>query len=333
MKPSTLKSFLSRAIRNKRRVLVKGPPGGGKSDIVAAACHDTKHKLIIFHPAISDPVDYSGLPGLVEGKAEFLPFGQLRKLIEANEPTVAFLDDIGQAAVSVQAALMQLILARRVNGHTISDKVVFVGATNNTKDHAGVSGLIEPVKSRWNSIVELEVSVDDWSNWALDENHPVEIIAFLRARPDLLSDFKPTKEITNSPCPRNWASVCNWYADGERDLEVFAGAIGKGAATELVAYLQMVNDLPDPADILLHPDTALVPPNDKPALQYAAVCGIANRVSETNFEAGLTYSARIGRKAFEVLYVKDAVRRCAKIKTTKAFIRWGSQKENVEAVL
>ena len=67
----------------------------------------------------------------------------------------SFLDDLGQAPMSVQAAAMQLILARRINGFKISDKVIFMAATNRREDKAGVTGILEPVKSRFAWIVEL----------------------------------------------------------------------------------------------------------------------------------------------------------------------------------
>ena len=89
------------------------------------------------------------MPFVTDGQAEFLPFGDLRALIQADKDTVFFLDDLGQAPPTVQAAAMQLILARRINGHHVSDSVTFIAATNRKQDKAGVSGILEPVKSRF----------------------------------------------------------------------------------------------------------------------------------------------------------------------------------------
>jgi len=155
MRAKKLAGLLQLAFKNNHKVLIKGEPGIGKSDLVEQACADV-FDLMISHPAVSDPTDYKGMPAVFarEGMtvAEFLPFGDLLKLINAKKPTVCFIDDIGQAAPAVQAALMQLLLARRVNGHKISKDVVFCGATNDTTHMAGVSGLLEPVKSRWDTI-------------------------------------------------------------------------------------------------------------------------------------------------------------------------------------
>src|SRR5438045_1091601 len=166
MKPSTLKGFLGKAIQQGIRVLIKSAPGAGKSEIVAQVATEENCDLIISHPAISDPTDYKGLPANVNGKAEFLPYGQLRRLIEAKRKTVCLFDDIGQAPNAVQASLMQVVQAREIDGQKISDFVTFIGATNDTTHQAGVSGMIEPLKSRWDSIVKLDFDLDDWCEWA-----------------------------------------------------------------------------------------------------------------------------------------------------------------------
>ena len=111
-------------------MLITGAPGTGKSDIVDQATREAGAELIISHPVTSDPTDFKGLGALVDGEAKFLPFDQLKDLITATRPTVFFLDDLGQAPPAVQAAAMQLILARRVNGHKVSDAVTFIAATN-----------------------------------------------------------------------------------------------------------------------------------------------------------------------------------------------------------
>src|SRR5688572_28860406 len=158
MTPSQLEGFLAFCFTNRLPVLIKGKPGIGKSDITEQAAIAANCKLIISHPVVSDPTDYKGLPFAMNGEAHFLPYSDLKKLIDAKEPTVFFLDDLGQAPAAVQAACMQLILARQLNGHKISDFVTFLAATNRKEDKAAVSGLLEPVKSRFASIVELEVN-------------------------------------------------------------------------------------------------------------------------------------------------------------------------------
>lgn len=325
MTPSKLQALLVTTIKHKRRLLIKGKPGIGKSDIVSKACADLSAELVIMHPAVSDPTDFKGMPALVNGSAMFLPFGDLQSLVLASKPTVCFLDDIGQASASVQAALMQLVLARRVNGTRISDHVCFIGATNDTTHMSGVSGMIEPLKSRW-TIVELEPSGDDWSNWALDNGMPTWEIAFLRFRPGLLSDFKPTKELRNSPSPRGWASVGTWYNLGVQDLEVYSGEVGEGAAVEALSFLDMHASLPSLDTIILDPEGSPVP--DKPAARFAVASGLARKASALNFGCVMQYADRLPIE-FSVMLVKDAIRMNKALTATPAFVTWATKNSKV----
>ena len=117
MTPKQLKKVLLTTCKNRLPVLIKGAPGVGKSDIVNQVSDELEMDLVLMHPVVSDPCDFKGQPWVVNGEATFLPYGDLKMLVNATRPTIAFLDDLGQAPAVVQAAAMQLILARQVNGH------------------------------------------------------------------------------------------------------------------------------------------------------------------------------------------------------------------------
>ena len=327
MTPSELEQFLTFTISHKMPVLITGIPGIGKTDITHAACKSSNANLILSHPVVSDPTDYKGLPFAgSDGIAHFMPFGDLHKLIEAKEPTVFFLDDFGQAPISVQAACMQLILARQINGHKVSEHVTFIAATNRKEDKAGVTGILEPVKSRFVTIVQLEVNVDDWVKWALRNNMPTELIGFVRFRPTMLSDFKPTKSLTNSTSPRTLANVGRLQKDGLNknfEMEVFTGAAGEAFAVEYLAFLQMYRELPSVDEIILNPDKAKV--TKDPGCLCAVSSALAHRMNETNQDSIITYLDRLPTE-IAVVTMKDAVAKDRSLSTTKSFIKWGASK-------
>jgi hypothetical protein len=324
----------STGIKGGLSYLIVGPPGVGKSDIVAQACEEVGAKLLISHPVVSDPVDYKGLPFVVdsvdgEKVAEFMPFGELLALMTAKVPTVFFLDDLGQAPQSVQAACMQLLLARRINGHMISDHVIFVAATNRHGDKAGVSGILEPVKSRFTAILNLEPDLEDFVLWANKNNKPPEVVQFLRFRPALLHNWAPRREIVNSSCPRSINSVCNLLEYGipqAMEYEMISGAAGEEFAAEFLGFLRIYRDLPDPALVLASPETADVPTD--PATLYALVGALAHNVTDKTFDNLVTYSERIPAE-FSVLLVKDAVTRDDSLVQTKGFVRWATKHTDV----
>jgi hypothetical protein len=334
MKPSELIPWLAKAFKNRRQILLKGPPGVGKSDIIDAAIRLAGAHGITRHPSVEDPLDVKGMPAKVtleDGTeiAEFLPFKDLHQLLTATSLTVVHLEDFGQAPASVQKAYMQMLLRRQINGYKISDWVVFVGSTNETGQSAGVEGLLEPIKSRWHTIVTLQVCLDDWTVWAIDHNMPKWLIAYIRDFPDALNEFKPTKELTNSPCPRTWASVGRFSNEDDNKLEVWTGAVGIGRAREAYEYYESFR-MPDADACLLDPLNA--PLVNKPSLRYAMTAAIVYRSTAKNLDACLIYTGRMG-KAFEVLCMTAAHRKDPKIAGCPAFGRWASDPVNRDIAL
>ena len=331
MKPSQLKTLLAKAIPAHAPVLIKGAPGIGKTDVVTQACAEAGADLLVSHPVVSDPIDFKGMPWINSqtGQAEFLPFGDLRALIEAEKNTVFFLDDLGQAPPTVQAAAMQLILARRINGHHVSPAVTFIAATNRKQDKAAVSGILEPVKSRFATIIELTPDLEDWVSWALQAGLPIELIAFIRFRPGLLHAFTPSADITNSPWPRTVSNVGKLMTLGltaDLEFEAYSGAAGEGFAAEFMGFLQIFRRLPNPDSVLLNPESADVPTD--PATLYALTGALARKASENTMDRLCRYAYRLPAE-FSVLMIRDAVRQDQQVTNTRAFIEWASKNQDV----
>jgi hypothetical protein len=338
MRAKDLMKALTFAIVNKFPMLITGSPGIGKSDIVeqakdaASAILNCVVELILSHPVTSDPTDYKGLPALIRSKiagnddeAHFLPFNDLKRLIDATVPTIFFIDDFGQAPPAVQAACMQLLLARRINGFKVSDSVIFIACTNRQQDKAGVSGLLEPVKSRFASIIELEVNIDDWCEWAITHNMPETLTSFIRWRPELLNAPNPSKDIVNTPNPRTVAYVGKLQNAGcpeELQYEIFKGAAGEAFSAGYTAFLTFYKDLPDFEQIFNTPKKALVP--TEPGVLYAITGAIATRITKENVENAFVYLQRLPIEIM-ICAVKDTILRNKEIAKTKAFIDWASK--------
>lgn len=328
MRPSQLASFLAAAIPAKHNILITGAPGLGKSDIVSQAAEAAGADLILSHPAVSDPTDAKGLPwvGADGQSATFLPFGDLAKAMKAEKLTVWFLDDFGQATAATQSSFMQLLLAREVNGKRLSDHVMFVAATNRRTDRANVQGVLEPVKSRFASIVELNADLDDWTTWAFSHNIPAELVAFLRFKTELLSAFQASADLTNSPTPRTWSNVAKLLAlrlPTDLQYEAIKGAVGEGAAGEFMAFLRLWQEMPNIDAILIDPSKGKIP--QEPATLYAVVTALALRTDETTFPRIGQYAERLAHESrgeFAALLVRDAIRHGdQKIQQSAAFAK------------
>ncbi len=329
MNAKELFSFLATAIPARKPVLITGAPGIGKTEICHAVARLLGLAFQVTTPSIEDPTVPAGLPFVVNGNADFLPFGALRRAKEATAeaPLVWLIDDLGQASPATQAGYMTVIDRVRTGD---LPHVALIAATNRRTDKAGVSGVLEPVKSRFASIVELVPDLDSWCAWAIDSGMAPELIAFLRFKPDLLSAFKASADLTNSPTPRTWAHAAAWLALPMADsikAQAIAGAVGDGAAAELLAFMRLFAALPSIDAILNDADTAEIP--DQPATLYAVSTALASRVTPENFAMIAKYVDRMvsaQRGEFSALCVRDCLRRCPDVTKTAAFIKLATGK-------
>jgi len=319
VRPSQLIQLLIIAFTNKLRVLVIGEPGIGKSELVAQAAAAAGMDLLLSHPVVEDPTVPAGMPNLSTSDeyATFKPFGTLYKALTAKNPTVWFLDDFGQAAPATQAAYMQLLLAGQINDHVLPDNVVFVAATNERAHKSGVMGMLEPVKDRFHVIVRLKANLEDSKKYFYANNAPPEMIAFLESRPDLLSDFNPTNDMSKSPSPRSWSMCAKWVRmalDGTLPSDLhgatFAGCIGEGAALELKTHLNTVSKMPDVDKIIKNPEKGEIP--EDPSIMYAVIASLAYKANNKTFDNILTYALRLEKEKkgeYAVLLIRDSLGR------------------------
>lgn len=323
--PGQLSILLEQFFLARQTVMITGAPGIGKTDIVSAVANKLKMDMIVAHPVVDSPIDYKGL-GFMDaktGKADFFPFGNLRRVLEAEKPMVYFFDDLGQAPVAVQAAAMQMLLSRSINGKKIPDCVTFCAATNRKEDRAGVSGIIEPVKSRFCTIIELVPEVNAWMSWALRNDIPPKLVGFIKFAPKYLTEFKPTQDMSNSPSPRTIAHtgrILHMKLPSSIQLAALAGAAGSAFAHELNAFLTVFDKLPDPQHILQHPNELNIPAESLD-LRYAMTVSLATICTAPqmpNFFKALSK----WDKEFSVLGVEIAVRRDTKLVQTPAVMEF-----------
>lgn len=327
MKPSKLASILEYLLPLGEPVLIPGPPGVGKTSIINQAVRRLDYDELVMHPVVSDPTDFKGMPAtfMRDGVqvAEFLPFGDLWRMINATRPLVVVLDDVGQAPLATQAALMQLVLARKINGHAISEHVRFIAATNRRSDKAGVTGLITPLLDRFTAVIELEFDIDDWRTWGFENGMPPELLTFAGFRPDLFSKFEPTMDMRKSPTPRSIAGMGRMLAaTGIADFDLLSGAVGDGFATEFIAFRKTYLNLPKLETIWANPEAGVVP--TEPDVLYALMGALAHRTDESNFDATVRFIKRVPAE-FGVLCIKDALKRNSKLGGTPTFMTWATE--------
>lgn len=327
MKATQIKSSVRTLTKIKQPVFLWGPPGIGKSQVVAQAAAEKKLSLIDVRAVLLDPVDLRGLPH-VNGdnrahwcQPDFLP---------RKGRGILFLDELNAAPPLVQAACYQLVLDRKLGEYTLPAGWAVVAAGNRETDRAVTSRMPSALANRFVHL-NFEVDLEDWVSWALKSGIQTEVIAFLRFRPGLLHAFDPQKGDKAFPSPRSWEFVSRILSaspDAATEYELLSGTVGEGAAAELVAFLKIFRQLPNPDEVIMEPEQAVVP--EDPATLYAICGALSRKASENTIGRIVTYANRLPAE-FSVLLIRDCVRQDKDIINARPFIEWSSA--NTEVII
>jgi MoxR-like ATPases len=331
------------AIGVQRPIFIWGPPGVGKSDVVQQVATEGGSEMRDVRLNLMDPTDIKGFPvpdmetGVMRWlPADFLPPMVVKKemqisakktemqLVENDSRGVLFLDELNQAPPMTQTAAYQLLLNRKVGNYTLPKNWAMVAAGNRESDRSNAQRMPAALALRLIHI-DFDVNVDDWCTWALDQGDrvPVELLSFIRFRPELIHAFDPKQRV--SPNPRSWVfcgETTNKQMSPEVEFEMFKGTVGEAAAIEYKGFLQIHRELPSVDSILLDPDNTPVP--TKPAVLFAIGAALAAKTTKDNFPRFMKYMERVGPE-WLVTYVRDAQTRTKReICTTREFLKFAT---------
>jgi hypothetical protein len=307
VKISEFRDHLTRSLPKRKRTLAVGKPGVGKSQAFSDACRELGWEYIPICSPLQSPVKIGGYPRPPSeegGDATHALFDGIARAFRADKKTLLLFDDLGMAGGETLKAIVDLIQFGRIDGKTLPDCVTVAGATNDVGHGADVQGLIEPLKTRWHTILNVENTLEDFLVYGLAKGFPPDMLAFIRNAPDALHDWKPSKSMAvDGACPRTWEYVADWINDGIDEPEVIGGCVGKGRATQYLAFRRLVNELPDIDSCLMDPKGATVPEN--PSARLLIAQALAGRITANNFGQVVTYLGRMPRM-FQAFAVRDA---------------------------
>lgn len=326
LKPSDARALIEAHIDANNPVLLTGQPGSGKSDVVRQIAAARGWSLIDMRLSTLDAVDLRGLPAARDGRAVFLPMGELPDETRDGAAGVLFLDELPQAPMAVQNAAFSLVLDRRIGDYHLPPGWRVVAAGNRLQDKAGAGRINSALANRF-AHVAMTVDLDDWCNWALASDVAAELVAFMRFRPELLCQFNADRPINNTP--RTWAMVgrlLNRALPPAVEMNAITSLVGQGPAVELIGFLQVWRNLPSPDLVFLNPDKAPVPPDG--ATLYALCGALARKVTINSVNAFVTYIGRLPPE-YGVIAMRDATRRDPTLEKTPAAINWLSANSSV----
>lgn len=327
MNPKSAKRSIEHLTDKKVPVFLWGPPGIGKSSIVAQIAKERGVEFIDLRLSLLDPTDLRGIPffnsednSAVWAPASFLPD-------ESQKEGILFLDELNTAAPMVQASAYQLILDRKIGEYTLPDGWSIVAAGNRESDRGVVFRMASPLANRFVHL-DMEVSVSDWSEWAKKSGLDTSIIAFISYRPDALFAFNTKNDSKAFATPRTWQYVNEIITSTPEEdllLPMISGAIGEELAASFLGFKSVANSLPD-IDKILSGEIDDVP--QETSALHILCTALAMRIDEdaraVQLDSLIRYTLKLPGE-FAVMIIQDLRGRNIELDYVKSWPLWMRQ--------
>ncbi|GAA3776313.1 MoxR family ATPase [Streptomyces coacervatus] len=315
-RPDIQLEALTLAVAADLPVLLWGEPGIGKTAALTQLAAALDLPLTTVIASVHEPSDFSGLPVVGDDPAEqgvpMAPPDWAVRLVRAGRGLL-FLDELSTAPPAVQAALLRLVLERRIGALQLPPGVRIVAAANPRSSAADGWELSPPLANRF---VHLQWTHDHevvvrglggtWPRATLPRLCPSRlseavdfarraVCGLLTARPKLVHQL-PSNEMRRGgawPSPRSWEmTLCliafATAAGSSRDVLslLVRGTVGDGPGLELLASLDRL-DLPDPEVLLADPAGAELPERGdlRQAVLDGVVAAVRNRPEKSRWDA------------------------------------------------
>lgn len=263
-------------------VLLWGRPGSGKTSFVESLGRED-FPVYTLIASLHDPTDFGGFPTVDGDRMRFLP-PQWVEVFEKPQQGILFLDEITTAPPAVQAALLRLVLERRMGACALPPAVRVVAAANPPDTTSITWELSPPLANRfvhlsWEIPADLYVRAlqEGFLTASLPEVDPLTHEKQKRFWQGLLSGFlrRAPQHLYTSPAPSEYAyatprswdfavalmTTCdllqmapgpNRTPTAEANdilFRLIAGAVGSAAARAFVEFVKSLR-LPDPEALL-----------------------------------------------------------------------------------
>ena len=250
------KSIL-KAFKVKRPLFLWGPPGIGKSDLVAGITKELGGIMYDCRLGQMEPTDIRGIPFYNKdiGKMYWAPPIDLPDEETASKYpiVVLFLDEMNSASGSVQAAAYQLILNFRIGKYHLPKNTVIVAAGNRESDKGVTFRMPTPLANRFLH-QEMKVDFPSWLEWAVNNKVHKDVVGYLSFAKQDLYDFDAKSSSRAFATPRTWMFVSELLQEDDGDNETLAnmisGTVGEGLAIKFMAHRKVAAKMPNPSDIL-----------------------------------------------------------------------------------
>ncbi|EYF05125.1 AAA family ATPase [Chondromyces apiculatus] len=181
-----LLAVLEVAYRARRPVLLEGPTGIGKSELVRGLAEQLGIGSVVLDLSLLEPPDLVGLPVIHEGRTVYAPPDALPQ----GGAGILMLEELNRAERYIQQPALQLLSARRLHQYELPPGWVCFAAVNPESADYQVTPLDRALRARF---LGLHVRADraTWLAWAeVNGVHP-GVVSLVRAHERAFDDVPP----------------------------------------------------------------------------------------------------------------------------------------------
>lgn len=308
LRPSSARQAMILGVCSKRPMFIWGPPGIGKSQIMAQIASELGFEFVDVRLSQMDPTDLRGIPFPAhdEHGREVMRWSPPSFYRDPQRPgarkVLYFFDEMNSAPQSIQAAAYQIILDRKIGEYHLGKDDVVFAAGNRETDRGATFKMPTPLMNRFVHI-EMRHDFDDWQEWAINNLIHRSVVGYLTWQKHELFDFQPSSASRGFATPRSWEFVSQMVADDpnvgdEVLLAVIAGAVGDGIAVKFMEYRKLNEKLPNPSDILTGKVKSLKDDQKETSIMYALTVGLCYELKEKH-DAAIQAKNTDGGKSYD----------------------------------
>ena len=234
----------------KRSMMVLGPTGVGKSEVLHQIAASYGMKVIDVRLLLWSLTDLKGIPYPDETHTytKWLINDILPRAERDGGSGILLLEELNAAPKTVQAAAYQLTLDRKIGDYILPDGWHIVATGNREQDNGVYTAPPAPLADRF-EILEVEVDFGAWRDYAIRTGLNPAVVGYISSNHTALYTYKPenTAELVFAT-PRSWVAVSNLLDTGLTGDVMrikIEGNIGAAEAASFLKYIRNANKLPN----------------------------------------------------------------------------------------
>jgi hypothetical protein len=293
-----LKRVLAIAYRARRPVLLEGPTGIGKSEIVRQVAADLGIDHVVLDLSLLEPPDLVGLPRIEDNRTSYAA----PKMLPTEGRGILMLEELNRAERYIQQPALQLLTGRRLHEYVLPEGWFACAAINPERGDYQVTPLDPALRSRFMNLL-VRADRKTWLAWAEDSGCHPAVLRLARGHDRFFEDVPPrtwtyVSDVLKVLLPQEWRdqSLLRLVLIGylppswiEVLVDAFGEDDGQGTETDVAALL-----------LRYHQDAAL-----QKLVRGCAEQGLTDRLEQIAYRVrsvveGPELNALIGRQSFSL---------------------------------